>query len=240
MQPRDSPEARLVNLWPQLGRHLEWSSGFILFYLFGDQSPAVAELRKSLADQCAIRAAPLEIIDDDTAEDWLTQGMAAALKDDPMAREARSPLWLEAYRYPQDETWNRVRAELLGRLNERRYRLEQKVARPLLLVLPTQIRSTVAERGPDLWSVREATFDISASDTTPNVDLCRLDTDAMRTTRPLSPEAQARLDDWKRVQAVANIARVSPQEGWDAYEAVFDFDLDLAQAIAVDTLALAT
>ena len=146
LQPADE-------IWSELRRHLEWSAGFSLVFLFGRRR-ALAHVRSRLIEALRFRSLFLQVVAPADANTAPEDVLNAVLRPPPGVDDSGAPVWIELERSPDDPAWNQARSRVLALLNERRYLLERDVRRPMILALPVDYRRAALEIAPDLWHVR--------------------------------------------------------------------------------------
>ncbi|MFA7242888.1 MAG: tetratricopeptide repeat protein, partial [Sulfuricellaceae bacterium] len=156
-------QAQLETIWRNLRPHIEEARGFTLVYLFTRHPAPVDFLRGRLADSLIIHSLPLRALPFNgpaTVETTLN----ALLSSRPLNGQ-HPPIWLEMWRESNDADWQTALRQVLARLNERRFLLERDVDCPLVLVLPADLRASIANLAPDLWTVRAFTADLPMPET---------------------------------------------------------------------------
>ena len=181
--------------WRRLRRHLDFSDGFWLGFLFTG-SPRVAEVFFSRTEgvlrQRALRAHRLT-----PASPEELAAVLPKLFDDESARAGC--VWLEALQTDaQGETegpWIRAWDRLLLRLNERRERLGRTLAGSLILVAPPTVKIRSREAAPDLWSIRALVLEPESAPKWRGDDAVeREPVSEARTTLPEVPRPRDRVD----------------------------------------------
>ena len=213
------PALKLVDeIWPELRRHLEWSQGFSLFFLFG-RPRALAAIRERLVDALRLRSLPLQEIAPDSAGAAPEEVVGSVLDASRPLNEIGAPVWVALDRHADDPAWNEARGRILASLNERRYLVERNVQRPLLMVLPVGYRPTALEIAPDLWAVR--TFSADVGDVGYVADATGL---ADRIGRPdavpgprvvRDGDLPASVVEWDRIKTIEP-ERIALSVGWQA------------------------
>jgi tetratricopeptide (TPR) repeat protein len=225
----------LEAIWRDLRPHLEWAQGFALVFLFAGHPQPVAFLRDRLAESLQPRTLRLTVIAPRTADE-----VPAAVEQILAARPdpGHGPLWVELWRGAESEGWPRARRQALQRLNERRFLLEYDVARPMILILPREVRGRVYVEAPDLWAVRSFTAELPAPIETGRVKALTLfrDDPALLSSAPGPAELE-----WARLlQRTADPAALDLRDGLAAFETAIERgDLTAARAIANQTLHIA-
>ena len=140
LQPADE-------IWSELRRHLEWSAGFSLVFLFG-RPRALAHVRSRLIEALRFRSLFLQIVAPTDANTAPEDVLNAVLRPPPGVDDNGAPVWIELDRSPDDPAWNQARSRVLALLNERRYLLERDVRRPMILALPVDYRRPLSRSLP--------------------------------------------------------------------------------------------
>ncbi len=150
-------ETELAPEWPRLRRSLQNADGFALYFVFTDWPEQVAAGKACLKQSLRFSTRRLREVRPANPDALVPEALDALLGE----AGGGQPVWLDCWRYAEDESWNRERSRLLARLNEGRGRLEKDFAAPLILLLPRAQVSQTAETAPDLWSVRRLTLHLA-------------------------------------------------------------------------------
>ncbi|MBU1666573.1 MAG: tetratricopeptide repeat protein [Gammaproteobacteria bacterium] len=146
-------ESALEAIWRDLRQHLEWADGFLLVLLYTLHPAPARELLRRAESQLQTRGLePLLLRPRDADQAHTIVQTVIAARPEPGGE--RPAIWLDLWERSSDKDWQAQRYEILARLNERRFLLEQKVGRPLVLILPEEDRSQMHVLAPDLWTVR--------------------------------------------------------------------------------------
>jgi tetratricopeptide (TPR) repeat protein len=154
-----APTPETVRAAARLRRHVEWSEGFWLGYVFTIAPPQAHVLQAELAQQLAGRGLVQRVLRPTTPEDLersLTQVVEAGHS---------GAVWLEAIRdrsFAAGE-WTRAWTYLVARANERRELVRQRLSGGLVLVAHPDVKFELRAGGPDLWSIRSLSFELSPS-----------------------------------------------------------------------------
>ena len=236
LQPADE-------IWSDLRRHLEWSHGFSLFFLFG-RPRGTALIRDRLVDTLRLRSLTLQQVIPSDADAAPEQVISAVLNASDPLNAIGALLWVELDRSPDDPIWNHARSWVLTALNERRYLLERDVRRPVIFVLPLGYRRIALEIAPDLWQVRTFSADVGeAADAAggayhaPDRREQQIVPVITLAERADGPPVSVR--EWGRIKG-SDPARVALAQGWvAASDAERLGDLSLAQRIAREVVDIA-
>jgi tetratricopeptide (TPR) repeat protein len=232
-------ETELAPDWPRLRRSLRIADGFALYFVFTDWPEQVAAGKAYLESVLRLRTLRLREVRPESADGLVSQAMDTLLGAKASKASKAQPVWVECWRYTEDESWDRERQKLLARLNEGRGRLETEFASPLILVLPRNRVTETAETAPDLWSIRRLTLHLARPAPAPVAG--ERPPQAEASTKPPESDvferAERRLEAWRR-QVGAASANL-----WDAWQAVESLreagHLEEALAVAVEALTLA-
>lgn len=146
-------ESALDAIWRDLRQHLEWADGFLLILLYTRHPAPARELLHRAESLLQARGlVPLLLRPRDAAQAHAIVQTVIAARPEPGGE--RPAIWLDLWERSSDADWQAQRYETLARLNERRFLLEQKVGRPLVLILPEADRGNMHILAPDLWTVR--------------------------------------------------------------------------------------
>lgn len=154
----------LGEAWDALDHDLRWSSGFFVDYVF------VAQPRQAHALVAKLRehVDPSTFVAFEAEQAAHLHGFAAEL---PVLLDAWSrPVELHErpllayvgtleFEAEAGQPWRRGFADLLGRLNERRERLRERL-RGLIIVAPVQSKPALRSIAPDLWSIHSHVLEL--------------------------------------------------------------------------------
>jgi energy-coupling factor transporter ATP-binding protein EcfA2 len=150
--------------WQTLLRHIEWSQDFCLIFLFSPKPTGVDVFRQRLADHFRPSAEQLERISptfSHLSEDIVVLQIRKRLDELFQTGEVtHAPIWVELDRGLSSKQAVDVISILFARLNERRELLRNYLHRPLIFVLPSAYKRQLREISPDLWSIRDYSFDL--------------------------------------------------------------------------------
>ena len=232
------PSPTLEAIWAELRLHVQWAEGFAPIFLFAGHPYPVDTVFIRLED--ALRLSSIRPLRLAPASPDEAMGLVdAILAQRPVGDNARPPIWVELWRHGTDPDWREKRHELLIRLNERRYRLEQEVRRPLILVLPDQDKAVLPGIAPDLWAVRVATYSLPSP--APDSREYKI-TEVGRLEVPIQISVATPSEaEWARqYQASRDPGRISVQDGLAAVEAAMARGaIQEAARIAEQTLGVA-
>lgn len=226
----------LDELWEALAPQIEWAEHLALILLFAAHPFGVDELRGRVERVLAADGRTLRVL---VPRDL---GELRMVTSELVVRPERGvgAVWVELWRGSGDAEWDRGVADQLGRLNEVRSLIERELGRPLVLVLPTALRTSFYVMAPDLWTVRSLTAVLPSP-----VAVARGPVERARVVQEISavgpPSAAER--EWARLMANAGpdgLARVDPWDGFRAVEAAMQRgSLLSARAIALEALDVA-
>ncbi|HEC84868.1 MAG TPA: NACHT domain-containing protein, partial [Thioploca sp.] len=150
--------------WQTLLRYIEWSQGFCLIFLFSPKPTGVDVFRQRLADHFRPSAGQLERISptfSHLSEESLVLQIRKRLDELSQTGEVtHAPIWVELDRGLSSKQAVDVISILFARLNERRELLRNYLHRPLIFVLPSGYQRQLREISPDLWSIRDYSFEL--------------------------------------------------------------------------------
>jgi len=231
-------ESALEAIWRDLRQHLEWAEGFLLVLLYTRHPAPARELLRRAESLLQTRGLePLLLRPRDAAQAHaIVQTVIAAR---PAPGGERPAIWLDLWDRSSDAEWQAQRYEILARLNERRFLLEQKVGRPLVLILPEEDRARMHVLAPDLWTVRAYSVGLPVPEMEERVSNLPKLTAKIRMTYIGPVEAE-----WRRlvesVPVAERVDRLDPVDGIAAIVAALDRgDIESARTYASTALPLA-
>ncbi|MCA9702198.1 MAG: hypothetical protein KC431_32045, partial [Myxococcales bacterium] len=138
-------------IWPMLQDRLDWGTRFQLIILFTEDDAAAEALwRKLAAGALGESARRLRCIEVDALRGTLATVEASL----PSGGDI---LWIEAL--ADEQPWLDAWRTLTQALNERREPLREGLC-GLFLVAGPAAKAVIQAAGPDLWSIRSATYDL--------------------------------------------------------------------------------
>jgi hypothetical protein len=140
--------------WLELIRYIEWSDGFCLIFLFSPKSNIANEFRERLANRFSDAIEQPKYL---SKQDLVLQIIIWLRELQETSKVTNAPIWVELDR---DIKTQKI-FNLLARINERRELLRNRLHRPLIFILPSGYQQLVREIAPDLWSIRDYTFNLS-------------------------------------------------------------------------------
>ena len=223
--------------WQELRQHIDWSSGFSLFFYF-TQNPQLADLLKSRLDNFLIgKSTRLQEITYQADEpQWLERTLDKLFQRDAHWQLLHSPVWVALHQNHSHDALACYR-ELLVRLNERRDLWRRQYHAPVIFLLPLALKPTCGSLAPDLWSIRAAAEVLgdelvvlsSAGDPTPT----QTGYAQGLTGFVIPPDRQVLLDEWLRLEQLGKANASAIRAGQRAVQVWLDFRyLNLAQAAA--------
>ncbi|MDP2432120.1 MAG: hypothetical protein U1C96_10815 [Gallionella sp.] len=232
-------ESALETIWRDLRQHLEWADGFLLVLLYTRHPTPARELLRRAESLLQTRGLePLLLRPRDTAQAHAIVQTVIAARPEPGGE--RPAIWLDLWDRSSDAEWQAQRYEILARLNERRFLLEQKVGRPLVLILPEDDRARMHILAPDLWTVRAYSMGLPVPEMA--VDLFQEELGSIQplaeAVHPLPNLAEI---EWRRLLAVVpeqeHAIRLNPRDGVAASQAALERGA-IAEAISYAEIAL--
>ncbi len=230
-------------IWSESRRHLEWSQGFALFFLFG-RPHAIALIRDRLVDTLRLRSLTLQRVVPDDAGAAPEQVIGSVLNASNPLNAIGAPLWVELDRHPDDPTWDHARSRVLTALNERRFLLERDIRRPVIFVLPLGYRRPALEIAPDLWQVRTFSADVgeatdSADVVQPSAERGEQESVPLATPTERAGTLLASVQEWDRIKE-SDPERVALSQGWlTVSEAMRRGEVLLAHRVAREVVEVA-
>jgi tetratricopeptide (TPR) repeat protein len=222
-------------MWDALEPHIVWAEHLALILLFATHPLGVDELRGRAAGVLEADGRTLRVL---IPRDL---GELGSLTGELVARPEAGvgAVWVELWRGSGDAEWDRGVADQLGRMNEVRSLIERKLGRPLVLVLPTALRTSFYAMAPDLWTIRSFTAVVPSPAA---VTRGLVEREAAQTPKIFAigpPSAAER--EWARLMAHADaMGRVDPWDGFRAVEAAMQRgSLLSARTIALQVLEVA-
>jgi hypothetical protein len=215
---------------------VEWPEGFALILLFSSDHAVTEIFRERLADLFRFRVAPLHVLVPGSAEQVLeTLARLASWPADDGA--GRSPIWLDLAQQ-RGEGWEEARRNFLKRLNEKRDRVRQHLARPLVLVLPASCRDEIALLAPDLWSIREYSVDLEDARVPPGAVPPVPSLEHLPTSRSVVGSSEDPVvQEWNRLASEKAEGRGVIFTGWRAVDTLLALkDPEAAAEIAKEVL----
>ncbi|MEA3412272.1 MAG: tetratricopeptide repeat protein, partial [Pseudomonadota bacterium] len=164
-QPAEWPERLTVNEqgeteWLRLLQHLRWSDHFSLVFIFSNQPQLTDLFRRRIADVYKLRISRLRTERPAQPRDLLQSTLPLLLGSAPWTRTMHAPVWLDLASFQGDDDWIPARKQFYLRLNENRELLRLQ-ARPVVIVMPLDERTTLRELAPDLWAFRDLTVELN-------------------------------------------------------------------------------
>ncbi|MCK5878024.1 MAG: NACHT domain-containing protein, partial [Candidatus Marithrix sp.] len=132
------------DFWQELLRYLEWSEGFCLIFLFASNSPN--SLRQRLDNRFNLQVIKIDSTENIPNTIFQFEELTKVVTN--------APIWIEL-----DQNITNI-SPLFSRLNERRELLRNNLQRPLIFVLPSGYRQQLRELSPDLWAIRDYSFNL--------------------------------------------------------------------------------
>ena len=124
------------------------SMGLRMSFCCRTSQTAAMQLRERLRESLALRAKPLQVLASSVPDDFASL-FDAMLRREPAYADSGSPIWLDLSAVVGDvSVVDEARLGLLRRLVNERDRLSREVGRPLLVVLPADLRNSLAEMIP--------------------------------------------------------------------------------------------
>jgi tetratricopeptide (TPR) repeat protein len=220
--------------WQELSRHIEWSERFSLIVLFVEDALLAENFKQRLQSQLQGRVSKLFVLQP-TQPDTLTPDIFNALQHS-LIPHAIVPCWLELHQYRSDE-WFKALDNFFARFNENRDRIRRDHPRPFIILLPLAYKSRLRNIAPDLWSVRNHTDELRASQVKPTFHINHNRVVFDKVELPLMVDEQAltspEIREWQRVKNTA----IADNELFLVAKSAFDAALDLGQWSLAETLA---
>lgn len=144
----------------RLERHVEWSTGFWLAYVFTRSQLQARLLEERIQIKLAEHAKQQRVLRPSTPMELET------ILEQLLAPSHPPCTWVEAVAEDSpagDPGWASAWTSFILRANERRELLRSSLAEGLVLVAPTSLKSKLRTAGPDLWSVRTFVFELPPS-----------------------------------------------------------------------------
>lgn len=232
-------ESALEAIWRDLRQHLEYADGFLLVFLYTRHPAPARELQRRAESLLQTQGlTPLLLHPRDAGQAHAIVRTIIAARPEPTGE--RPALWLDLWQRGSDAAWQAQRYEILARLNERRFLLEQQVGRPLVLVLPEEDRAQMHVLAPDLWTVRAYSIALPVPVMTQRLH----EPETAVLPQPIDPSPAPVEMEWQRLLTSVPEAhwgeRLDPQDGIAAaYAALARGDLGAAQRHAETALSLA-
>ncbi len=147
--------------WQRLRRHVEWTSGFGLVFVFCSNPALQAAFYQRLADLHRTRVSQVERLMPSSPENYPHEVLGLIRSPSEVLEHARAPLWVDLNQ--DGDAWRKARDTLVARLNEHRELLRKRFQRVIILVLPHDYRPQLRDLAPDLWSIRNLALDLDSS-----------------------------------------------------------------------------
>jgi len=216
MRPMLSPSPQTLRAATRLERHVEWSEGFWLAYIFTTSPAQVHILQDRLELALRARASEQRVLRPRDAK-----ALESVLSDVLADRHARCT-WVEAIidvtaLEPGVVEWSDAWRRLVLRANERRELLREMMEGGLILVAHPDLKARLRAAGPDLWSIRSFVFELppgsdddSATrsvDVFPGPSPAFLDSELLGSDLERLPRVLAQLDLPERAKTLTAVAK---------------------------------
>ena len=193
-------------VWLRIKKHIEWTDGFCIGFIFSEHPPVVTIYRERLIDIFRLRVTRLQFILPENPEE-LTEYILGRIIH-PYSHETAhgGPVWIDLS--ARSETgWPEGRLNFIARLNEHREPMRKNLGKPLVLIFPLAEKAALRAMAPDLWAIRSFTIDTSGELFTVEAD--RPAVEGQR--EPVKFEAtafdQAVLSEWERLRKSGDRSR---------------------------------
>lgn len=220
--------------WQELSRHIEWAERFSLIVLFVEDALLAEHFKQRLQSELQGRVSTLFVLQP-TQPDTLTPDIFNALQH-TLIPHTIVPCWLELHQYSSDE-WLKALDNFFARFNENRDRIRRDHPRPFIILLPLAYKSRLRNIAPDLWSVRNHTDELRASQVAPrfhiNHDRMAFDKVELPLTIDEHALTSPEIREWQRIKDMA----ISDRELLLVTGRAFDAALELGQWSLAETLA---
>lgn len=147
------------SFWQELVRNVEWSDGFCLIFLFSPKPNVADEFRERLANKFSHSTEQLQCIspsENFSKEDLVSHIITQLNELSEIGQNTNAPIWVELDR----NTTTQAISILFARINERRELLRNHLHRPVIFILPSGYKQQLRELSPDLWSIRDYSFNL--------------------------------------------------------------------------------
>ena len=185
--------------WQRLKKHIEWTDGFLIGFIFTEHPQIISLFRDRLADIFRARITRLQFILPEDPGSLTTEALRRLVHPYPHETEAAGPVWMDLTR-PDGDAWHDERIAFVARLNEHREPLRQHLGKPLVLIFPAREKSDVRRMAPDLWTIRSFTIDTTAAlFTQDSFPAPVVPSPELPIRRELSEYEHAILSEWERL-----------------------------------------
>ncbi len=149
--------------WIDLSRHIEWSKGFWVAFLFSPSELAADTLRSKTESSLKKKQCGMSVHKPETPEALHNLLAQLFVESDNGSR----PLtWIQAVKrdtpfgQTDERPWAKAWESFLLRANERREQFRARFSNGLVIAAPDELKSLFREAAPDLWSVRALALDL--------------------------------------------------------------------------------
>lgn len=224
----------LDELWERLSPHLTWPEGFSLVLLFAGHPGPVEALRRRLEQQLEEGGRLLDLLEPGSSAE--IEALLDRVVTSPRVDEAGR--WVSLIQRAGTPGWNEAVADLVQRLNERRFLLERDLGIPLVLVLPVALRLQMHRLAPDLWTIRSFSDGVSSIRMSASTGF--LDREPLSRPAVASDSAGAAEIEWTRLIGLDDPNRIDVVDGLRAFDSAWDRgDIEMAHKYARQALDVA-